>query len=121
MPSPSRRASVAAASLSLVLASVAGGAQASGPTVLTTCDAAALAAAVTQGGTIQFAVDCPNLVLAGTLTVPATRTVDLQANGHAVTLNGNQHRLFSVTGGKLAITGLTLTNGQVVGANGANG
>src|SRR3954454_5192618 len=112
-PPLARRSGAVAAVV--LLATWVAAAAGSGPTVLTTCSASTLATAVGHGGTIDFGVDCPNLVLSRTLTVPAGRTVDLEANGHSVSLNGNQRRLFSVTGGTLTIGGITLVNGFVAG------
>jgi len=96
-------------------------AAASGPTVLSTCEASALAHAVSHGGTIDFGLECQDLVLSGTLSVPAGRTVDLEGNGYSVTLIGNGRRLFSVSGGNLTVGGITLGNGRVTGASGASG
>src|SRR5262245_4959182 len=83
-----------------------------------TCADASLRAAVAAGGTVTFGVDCNDLVLSSEIVIPAGRVVDIEANGHSVTLDGNgATRLFRVTGGRLTIGGLLLQGGTVRGAN----
>jgi hypothetical protein len=90
--------------------------------VVSTCTEARLRAAVAGGGIVRFTVDCPSLVLTHAIAIPAGLDVDIRANGHDVVLDGgNQVRHFLVTGGTMSITGLTLRNGQVVGAPGVAG
>ncbi|MFO7641750.1 MAG: choice-of-anchor Q domain-containing protein [Candidatus Competibacteraceae bacterium] len=80
------------------------------PKVLTTCDAAALTAALVGGGRIEFACD-------GTLVVPelaiAADTV-LDASGRQVTLSGNHlNRVLSVRRGvTLRLVHLTVAAGH---------
>ncbi len=89
-------------------------------TSLSSCTAAAFDAAAAAGGTVHFTVDCPNLAFDKTITIASGKTLDLEADGHTVALNGGQRRLFTVTG-TLTVRGLTITGGSVTGANGANG
>ena len=88
-------------------------AQAAG--TVSTCDEASLTTAISSGGTVLFGCD-------GTITLNTTSTAGfaistnttLNANGHNVTISGNNtHRIFTVTGGSttFVMTGLTLTNG----------
>src|SRR5436309_1205674 len=91
------------------------------PTSLTTCDESTFDQAVAGGGTVQFDVDCTTPLTHG-VKIPSTLTVDIEANGHAATLNGqSQTRHFVVAGGKLTIGGITLTNGLVRGVAGTAG
>src|SRR3954468_415730 len=81
-------------------------------TTITSCSDSSLRSAVAAGGTVAFGVDCTDLVLSRTITIPAGLTVDIQANRHTVALDGgNAVRHFVVKGGTLSITGLTLENG----------
>ncbi|MGH3140419.1 MAG: hypothetical protein ACRDQE_11850, partial [Gaiellales bacterium] len=91
-------------------------------TTLNSCSPSAFNSAVTAGGTVRFAVDCPSLVVSRTTVVPLGKTLDIEGNGHAVTLSGGGVRqLFKVTGGQLTVRGVTIQSGAAVGAGGANG
>ena len=91
-------------------------------TLLSACDEAGFRAAIAKGGNVKFAVDCPSIALTQAVTIGSGLTVAIDANGHTVTLDGQNHvRLFVVQGGKLTIDGLTLQHGLASGANGKNG
>ena len=112
------RATTAAA---LALAVALGGAtSARADSTLTSCAPSDFAAAVAARGTLRFAVDCPNLVPTATTVVGAGEVLDIEGDGHVVGLSGaGQRRLFTVTGGRLTVRGVTLRFGAAVGANGA--
>ena len=92
--------------------------------VLTTCSFSALKSAVAAGGTVDYGTNCqsPPVSFTSTISVPSGLTVDIEASGHSVTFDGGfKVRLFEVTGGKLTIGGVTLTNAEVSTANGKAG
>ena len=104
------------------LAVVAGVPVAQADTTLSSCSPAAFDAAVTAGGTVRFGLDCPSLVVARTTVIPVGKTLDIEGNGHAVTLSGGGvRRLFKVTGGLLTVRGVTIELGAAVGTVGTNG
>ena len=71
---------------------------------------------------VRFGVNCPDLVFTKTLAVTGSLTVDLEANGHQVILDGGGRlRLFEVTGGTLTIKGMTLQDGLAAGKAGTQG
>ena len=110
-----------AAALALAVA-LGGATSARADTTLTSCAPSDFAAAVAAGGTVRFAVDCPNLVPAATTVVGAGEVLGIEGDGHVVALSGaNQRRLFTVTGGRLTVRGVTLRFGAAVGASGAAG
>src|SRR5207253_9692454 len=112
-----RRLVAGAVALVAVVAWGVPGAAAIAQTTITSCDETTFRNAVAAGGTVQFGVDCPNLVLTSELAIPSGLQVDIQANGHTVALNGgNAVRHFHVTGGTLSITGMTLKNGRAGGS-----
>src|SRR5579875_3259732 len=89
---------------------------------LTSCTFSALKQAVAQGGTIDYEQNCTDVQFASTLAIASGHTVDIEANGYTVVFDGqNARRLFTVSGGTLTITGVTLENGRVTGKNGAAG
>ena len=91
-------------------------------TSISTCTDSALTSAIAAGGTVVFQVDCPDLVLGQSISIPSTLTVDIEANGHTVVLDGSSiRRHFVVNGGHLTIGGLTLKNGMVRGLDGVAG
>lgn len=95
-------------------------AQAAALGTVTSCTQSALKSAIAGGGSVVFGVDCPDLVLTSALTISGSVSID--ANGHTVALDGgNATRLFVIKAGTVSMTGLTLENGRVAGANGANG
>ena len=105
-----------------VLAGLAAGASAArADTTLTTCSSSDFAAAVAAGGTVTFGLDCPDLVVSQTVNVLAGKTLDLEGNGHNVALDGGHARRLFLVSGQLTVRGMTLENGSVTGANGANG
>jgi hypothetical protein len=118
------------ASGSLSLAAAAG---ASDTTNLSSCSFTALQSAVAAGGTIDYQQSCSATSAAevrftATLTIAAGQSVDIESNGFTVDLDGQgKHRLFTVAGGTLALTGIDLVDGSVArgaasgGTNGANG
>ena len=54
------------------------------------------------GGTIDYEQDCSDTVFTAPLTIGPGASVDIEANGHDVVLEGNfAVRLFDVTGGSL--------------------
>src|SRR3954463_159605 len=115
-----RRFPVQTGALSAVLAALAIGVPAAqADATLTSCTASAFNTAVAAGGTVTFAVDCPDLVLTKTVSVGSGKILDLEGNGHAVVLDGGHAlRLFSVgKGGQLTVRAMTLENGSVTGAN----
>jgi hypothetical protein len=92
---------------------------ASAPTVLNTCSESAFRAAVAKGGTLQFGVDCSDIVLSQTVSIPSGLSVDVEAGGHTVVLDGGGvRRHFIVDGGSLKLNGLTLQNGAAPGTTG---
>ena len=62
--------------------------------VLTSCSFTALKNAVAAGGTVDYGVNCQSspVPFTATITVPAGRTVDVEANGHSVALDGGKAR-----------------------------
>ena len=91
-------------------------------TTVTTCTDAALRSAVAGGGIVTFGTSCSGLQLVAALAVPAGHSVDLRSGGFSVVLDGRgANRHFEVTGGALAISGITLTNGRAAGTSGAAG
>jgi hypothetical protein len=71
-------------------------------TVLTSCSFSALKSAVAAGGTVDYGVSCtsPPVSFTSTITVPTGLSVDIEANGRAVTFDGGAKvRLFQVSGG----------------------
>src|SRR5690348_8285989 len=91
-------------------------------TTLTTCTPSDYDAAVAAGGTVTFAVDCPNLVPSVPVSVPAGKVLDVEGNGHNVALNGGgKRRLFTVSGGSLTVRGVTIKSGAAAPAASANG
>ncbi len=91
-------------------------------TTISACSFAKLASAVGKGGVVKFGVNCPDLVFTKTLAVTGSLTVDLEANGHQVVLDGGGRlRLFEVTGGTLTINGMTLQDGLAAGKAGTQG
>ena len=118
-----RRMTRARTALALALAVALGGpTPARADSTLTSCAPSDFAAAVAAGGTVRFAVDCPNLIPTATTVVGVGQVLDIEGDGHVVGLSGaNQRRLFTVTGGRLTVRGVTLRFGAAVGANGAAG
>src|SRR3954447_16255147 len=109
-----RRFPVQTGALSAVLAALAIGVPAAqADATLTSCTASAFNAAVAAGGTVTFAVDCPDLVLSSTVVVGAGKVLDIEGNGHNVALDGGHaRRLFTVNAnGRLTVRALTLENG----------
>ena len=91
-------------------------------TTLSSCSFASLQSAVATGGTIDYSVACSDIVFTATLNVGSAAPVDIEAGTHAVTFDGGHHfRLFTVAGGHLTLTGISLENGAVSGANGSAG
>ena len=98
--------------LSLIFLMGSHSAQAAG--TVSTCNEASLTTALNGGGTVLFACD-------GTITLNTTstdgftinKTTTIDANGHNVTISGNNtHRLFTVNGSiTFTLQGITLTNG----------
>ena len=81
------------------------------------------AAALPGPDTITFASGLGPIVLASEIVVADTGgvTVDATALAAGVTLNGNAHRIFSVSAGaSLTLENLTLTGGNGVGATASN-
>src|SRR5690349_15006545 len=90
-------------------------------TTLTTCTPSDYDAAVAAGGTVTFAVDCPNLIPTVPASVPAGKVLDVEGNGHSVALNGGgKRRLFTVSGGSLTVRGVTIRSGAAAPAASAN-
>src|SRR5438093_481427 len=97
----------AAAMLAVGLAVTAGAPLAHADTTLSSCSASAFNAAVAAGGTVRFGVDCPSLVVCRTTVVGSGKVLDIEGNGHAVTLSGGSvRRVFNVTGGQLTVRGV---------------
>ncbi|MBL9167281.1 MAG: hypothetical protein JNN07_06035 [Verrucomicrobiales bacterium] len=88
--------------------------------VLTQCDEVALRAAIEQGGLIQF--DCDGVVPFSSV-IAISKPVTLDANGHSVTLSGqNKTQLFMVgPEGELTLRGLTVSDGHSATNGGAIG
>src|SRR5947209_13511725 len=86
-------------------------------TMVSACDEASLASALSHGGTVEYANDC-NVSFTHTLTIT---NVDLEGNGHTVTFTGGGVRLFKITSGTVTIGGITLTGASVTGAPGKAG
>lgn len=84
---------------------------------ISVCDEASLRSAVSAGGNIVF--ECDGIIsLSQTLVV--SNDVSLDANGHAVTISGNnQVRVFWVNPVRsLTLRGLTIADGLYAGTNG---
>ena len=77
---------------------------------VTSCNEAALRAALAEGGTVTFNCD-GTIALTGTLAITSSTILD--AEGHAIILSGNGAvRVFQVnTGMSLTLRNLTVTNG----------
>ena len=92
--------------------------------LLTSCSFTALQSAVAAGGTVDYGTSCQStpVTFTSTIFVPAGLTVDVEANGHSVTFSGAfKVRLFEVTGGKLTIGHITMSEAQVSAAGGTTG
>src|SRR5262249_50591713 len=90
-------------------------------TTLSTCSEPDFDSAVATGDTVLFGLDC-FLTLTNAVTIPAGLSVDIEANGHQVTLSGgNTTRHFIVSGGLLTIGDVVLQNGFASGPAGSNG
>ena len=90
-------------------------------TTITKCTVAAFNAAVAKSGTVVFGLNCA-LTLPHSVKVPASKDLSISSGGFTVSLGGdNLTQLFSVTGGTLDISGLTLLQGVAHGSTGANG
>ena len=117
------RAAALAAALMLVSAvtvAVAAG-PAAADSMLSSCAESDLDAAVAGGGTVLFGVDCV-VTLTSAVTIGAGLTVNIDGNGHQVTLDGaDRTRHFIVAGGSLTLSHLTLRNGMVTGGVGPAG
>jgi fibronectin-binding autotransporter adhesin len=81
---------------------------------VTVCDEANLRAAIQNGGTVDFACD-GTIVLTNEITISQDAILD--ANGHAVTISGNNAvRVFVVNSGiNFSMIGLTVVQGTIVG------
>ncbi|HEY0551949.1 MAG TPA: hypothetical protein VGF13_20260, partial [Verrucomicrobiae bacterium] len=92
----------------------------SATTVISSGTDAELRAAIANCDTVLFNFDGV-IALTNSMTVNCAVTID--ASGHAVTLSGgNSNRLFNVLpGASLTLLHLTVANGRVQGAKGANG
>ena len=89
---------------------------------LTDCTDGTLRAAVAAGGAVQFGVDCTNLVLSSSITIPSGLIVSIEANGHDVQISGGDAtRHFVVDGGSLTLVGVTLRNGRMTAGSVATG
>src|SRR5262249_34439111 len=70
-------------------------AEATGPTMITTCTQSAVKAAIANGGTVEFAQSC-DVPLTSALTL-TNRNVDLEGNGFSVILDGQSStRIMSI-------------------------
>jgi len=95
---------------------------------IATCDASTLRSDVNVGGSYVFGCD-GTIVVSQPLVVPAGRTVSLDGGGHSVVISGGTlSQIFSVTGGTLSLSRLTLAHGSATtssialeGTNGADG
>ena len=98
------------------------GTASAGPaTVISVCTLANFEAAVAAGGTVTFATNC-SLTLTNTVKVPSSLNLTINGGGFTVSLSGDTSvQLFSVKGGTLAITGITLGQGTSRGATGKDG
>jgi hypothetical protein len=91
-----------------------------GPTTVA-CTQSAFDAAVKAGGTVVFGANC-TITLTKTVNIPASLTVSIESGGNTVDLSGDDSvRLFSVAGGSLTISGITLSQGVVTGKTGKGG
>jgi len=90
------------------------------PGIISNPTQADLEAALAGGGTATFACS-GRIVLTNTITISADTILD--GNGYAMTISGgNARRIFQVAPGvSFWIKSLTLSDGRVVGANGADG
>jgi hypothetical protein len=93
----------------------------SGGTV-TNLTQADLETALQGGGTVQFYAR-GTLALTNTIAITQNTTLDANTNSHQIIISGGSLvRLFQVTSNvQLWVKGLTLSDGSVTGANGANG
>ena len=105
-----------AAAVLATLAAIAASSEV-GASTIRSCSQLKLRQAVAAGGHVSFAVDC-QITLTRTLEIPSGLTVNIDANGHNVVLDGGGAvRHFKVSGGTLAVTGLRLQNGSVTGVS----
>lgn len=96
-----------------------------GPVALATigtCSEAALAKAVSKGGTVTFGLSCSDHKFTTPIAIPFSLRVTITSAGHTVLLGGQaKTQLFVVTGGILTLKGLTLEDGKASGRTGSNG
>ncbi len=91
-------------------------------TTITTCDSGTFASDVEAGGTVQFGINCTDLVLSSVINIGSGLQVSIEGNGFTVVLDaGGKTQLFVVTGGHLNITGITIERGSVTGTAGSSG
>jgi hypothetical protein len=98
------------------------------PIATAPCSQSGLQTALDRGGDLDFKASC-TLNLTKVLSVPAGVSVNLDGNGHAVTLNGGNgafhpRDVFTpvlAVSGKLGLANLTLAHGGVYGATGLDG
>src|SRR4051812_45079357 len=113
---------LAVASASVLALALGSHVQAAGPTPITTCDDAHVRAAAAAGGDYVFACDA---TIELTEEIVVSKDLSLDGGGHTVTfrpfLGGPRYRLFRVTGGNVALSGLTLTLGYAHPAETADG
>jgi hypothetical protein len=94
---------------------------------ITSCTTAAVQAAITQGGSYQFACSATITVpVVGGVGVPFTvgsgEAVSLDAPANqSVTFQGDASQVFAVDGGSLTLTGVTVDHGLAQGAEGTAG
>src|SRR4051794_2563139 len=90
-------------------------------TTIASCTATSYANAVAHGGIVKFGVNC-SLTPSATIVVASGKTLDLEGNGHAVTISGGDaRRLFAVSGGNLTVRGINLVHGRALGNSGSAG
>ena len=104
---------------SFALAVPAQEASAKAPAKLTSCSFAALQTAVAGGGTIKYEQTCsvsfPTVII-------FKGNADIEANGFGVNFDGAYGtNFFDLTGGKLTISGITMTRGGQTAPSGQNG
>src|ERR1700722_11515711 len=111
----------------LLTAGVLGGsgvAAATPTTTITTCALAKFKSAVAKSDNVVFDIGAAcTLTLTGPVRVPASIDLSISdSSASAVTLDGDDAtQLFSVTGGMLDITGITLSGGFARGKTGTGG
>jgi hypothetical protein len=108
--------------LVISLLSPTGTVRAAGGGQIVGCTFAALQAALRAGGNWFYAAhQCPNPILfTGTITMG--RNTTLIAQGQDITRSGGgKRRLFHVTGGVLALTGITIGDGHAKASDGDGG